>query len=69
MGVVLSFAIAFLRDVGICGGYLFTYWPGVALLLSAAFSLVVGVLLAVLASVQPSWSASRMAPMEAMRIE
>ena len=69
VGVVLGFAIAFLRDVGICGGYLFTYWPGVALLLSAAFSLVVGVLLAVLASVQPSWSASRMAPMEAMRIE
>ena len=69
VGVVLGFAIAFLRDVGICGGYLFTYWPGVELLLSAVFSLVVGVLLAVLASVQPSWSASRMAPMEAMRIE
>ena len=69
VGVVLGFAIAFVRDVGVCGGYLFSYWPGVALLLSAVFSLVVGVLLAVLASVQPSWSASRMAPMEAMRIE
>ena len=28
-----------------------------------------GVLLSALASMQPSWSASRMAPMEAMRVE
>jgi len=28
-----------------------------------------GVLLAVMASVYPSWAASRMAPMDAMRIE
>ena len=69
VGVILGFLIAFLRDMGVCGSYLFTYWPGPALLLSAVFSLIVGVLLAVLASVQPSWSASRMAPMEAMRIE
>ena len=69
VGVVLGFAIAFLRDLGVCGGYLFAYWPGLELVLSAFFSLAVGVLLAVLASVQPSWSASRMAPMEAMRIE
>ena len=68
-GVVLGFLIAFLRDAGVCGSYLFTYWPGAAILLSALFSLLVGVLLAVFASVQPSWSASRMAPMEAMRIE
>ena len=69
VGVVLGFLIAFLRDAGICGSYLFSYWPGLELLLSGLFSLLVGVLLAVLASVQPSWSASRMAPMEAMRIE
>ena len=69
VGVILGFLIAFLRDAGICGSYLFAYWPGVEILLSGAFSLLVGVLLAVLASVQPSWSASRMAPMEAMRIE
>ena len=33
------------------------------------FSLAAGVLLSALASMQPSWSASRMAPMEAMRVE
>ena len=69
VGVLLGFLIAFLRDAATCGSYLFAYWPGLELLLSGAFSLLVGVLLAVLASVQPSWSASRMAPMEAMRIE
>ncbi len=69
VGVLLGFLIAFLRDLAACGTYLFTYWPGLEIALSGAFSLLVGVLLAVLASVQPSWSASRMAPMEAMRIE
>ena len=33
------------------------------------FSLAAGVLLSALASMQPSWSASRMAPVEAMRVE
>lgn len=69
VGVLLGFLISFVRDAMGCGSYLFTYWPGAALVLSGLFSLLVGVLLAVLASVQPSWSASRMAPMEAMRIE
>lgn len=69
VGVLLGFLIAFLRDAASCGSYLFLYWPGAEILLSGVFSLLIGVLLAVLASVQPSWSASRMAPMEAMRIE
>lgn len=32
-------------------------------------SLLAGVLLAMLASIVPSWIASRMAPMDAMRVE
>jgi len=36
---------------------------------AAALSLVVGVVLATLAAVGPSWVAARLAPMEAMRVE
>ncbi len=69
LGVLIGFVIAFLRSVMMYGGFIFTYWPGLSLLVCGAFSVLVGILLAVLASVQPSWSASRMAPMEAMRVE
>ena len=47
-----------------CAGLVFLY-----LLLLDVANWAVGVLLAVLASIHPSWSASRMAPMEAMRIQ
>ncbi len=69
IGVVLGFIISTVRCTILYGSYLWTYFPAVDLLYSAIFSLVAGVLLSALASVQPSWSASRMAPMEAMRVE
>ena len=69
VGVVLGFLIAFLRGLMSYGGYLFKYWSTSGVLACSLFSLIVGIVLAVLASVQPSWSASRMAPMEAMRVE
>lgn len=69
LGVLIGFLIAFVRNAVALGGHLFAYWPTLDLLVCGLFSLAVGVLLAVLASIHPSWSASRMAPMEAMRIE
>ncbi len=69
LGVGIGFAITVARDALVFGAHLFRYWPGLDLLASGVFSLVIGVVLAVLASIHPSWSASRMAPMEAMRIE
>jgi len=69
LGVLIGFLIAFVRNAVALGGHLFAYWPAFDLLACGLFSLAVGVLLAVLASIHPSWSASRMAPMEAMRIE
>lgn len=69
LGVVIGFVIATLRSFAAYGTYLFAYWPWVALVGSGVVSLAAGVLLAILASMQPSWSASRMAPMEAMRVE
>ena len=69
LGVLVGFAIATARGAIYYGAHLAAYWPWVDIGLSAVASLAAGVLLAVFASMQPSWSASRMAPMEAMRVE
>ncbi len=69
VGVVLGFAIATARSALSFGGHLWAYFPAGDVALCALFSLAAGVLLSALASIQPSWAASRMAPMEAMRVE
>jgi len=69
LGMFLGFLIAMTKNAVILGTYMFANWPGLSLAANGLFSLAAGVLLAVLASVYPSWAASRMAPMEAMRIE
>jgi hypothetical protein len=69
LGMLIGFVIATLKSGISFGSYVFTYWPGGGLLASAAGSLAAGVVLAILASIYPSWAASRMAPMEAMRVE
>lgn len=70
LGVLLGLLLAVGRGFLEFGG-LFTYAAGgtVDVLLAAALSLGVGVLLATVAAVGPSWVASRLAPMEAMRVE
>ncbi len=69
LGMIIGFAIAVAKNGASFGSTLFAYWPGVYLLSSAGVSMAAGVLLAVLASIYPSWTASRMVPMEAMRVE
>ncbi len=69
LGLLAGFLIANLKGAVELQGYLFAYWPAGGLVLAGAVSLVAGILLSVLASIYPAWSASRMAPMEAMRVE
>ena len=69
LGMLAGFVIAAFKNALSFGGYLFAYWPGIDLMLIAFFSLSTGVVLAVLASIYPAWAASRMAPMDAMRVE
>lgn len=69
LGLIVGFIIAMVKSSVSYGAYVFLCWPGGQLGVAAVFSLLTGVLLAVLASVYPSWAASRMVPMEAMRVE
>jgi len=70
VGVALGLLLTLLRGFAEFGTLLGRGLEGWADLLGAAgLSLGVGVILAALAAVGPSWIASRLAPMEAMRVE
>jgi hypothetical protein len=69
VGMVIGALLSTIKCSVIFGGYLFAYFPALGVLGSALVCITTGVLLSTLASVYPSWMASRMAPMDAMRIE
>lgn len=69
LGLVIGLILAFLKGWLQFGSYLLRYFPVGDIVFCMVASLAAGVILAVLASLYPAWAASRMAPMEAMRIE
>lgn len=69
IGTALGLVIALAEGTWLYGGHLYAYFPYAGLALSGIACIVAGLLLATLASIYPSWIASRMAPMEAMRVE
>lgn len=68
-GMIIGALLSLLKCSVEYGGYLFSYFPVAGLGIAALTCIVAGVALSTLASIYPSWMASRMAPMEAMRIE
>lgn len=68
-GMLLGFSAAIIKASALFGNAAFTYWPGWILAGAGVFSIITGIILSILASIYPSWAASRMAPMEAMRVE
>jgi ABC-type antimicrobial peptide transport system permease subunit len=68
-GMVLGLFLSLLKGGWLYGGHLLWYMPWIGLAVAGALCVLAGLLLATLASVYPSWKASRMAPMEAMRVE
>jgi predicted lysophospholipase L1 biosynthesis ABC-type transport system permease subunit len=69
LGALIGLIISIGKTSAILGGSTFTYFPAVPILFCFLFTLMIGVALAMLASVYPSKAAARMAPMDAMRIE
>lgn len=69
IGVVLGFLIGWTRMMVGFGGWAVRAFPPVDILQAAGISIVTGMLLAVLAAIYPALLASKMPPMEAMRIE
>jgi hypothetical protein len=69
LGVVLGLLLAVIRCGNSYGIYTLTHFPVGDVSLNVLASTAAGMLLAMLAAVYPAWVASRMAPMEAMRVE
>lgn len=70
VGVLLGLLLTVVRGFAEFGALFMRGFEGWASVLSAsALSLGIGVLLAAFAAIGPSWVASRLAPMEAMRVE
>jgi len=68
-GMLIGFVLSLLKCTAIFGVYLYAYFPLLGVAGAGCICVAAGVLLSTLASIYPSWMASRMAPMEAMRIE
>ncbi len=69
LGMIIGFLAALTKGTVILGGTLFVAWPGYELCVAGTLAAGAGILLSVLASMYPAWAASRMAPMDAMRVE
>ncbi|MDT8391930.1 MAG: FtsX-like permease family protein [Lentisphaeria bacterium] len=69
LGMLIGLLITMIKGVATLGGTVFTFFPGLPVVWCGLFTVAVGVLLAMFASIYPSWAAARMAPMEAMRVE
>jgi len=68
-GVLLGVMLGLIRGGWDFGWLAFSHMPWMALAWCAGVSILAGIVLAALAAVYPAWVASRLAPMEAMRVE
>ena len=69
LGVLLGMLLSLFKQFLGYGNYAFTYLPWGQVGLATFAALGAGMVIATMAALYPSWVASRMAPMEAMRIE
>ncbi|MBA3708013.1 MAG: ABC transporter permease [Planctomycetes bacterium] len=69
VGTAIGAVLAVAKGSAVYGSYLYGYFPMLDILIAGVICVATGILLSTLASIYPSWSASRMAPMDAMRVE
>lgn len=69
LGMLVGLIVACIKNFIQLGTPTLTYFPFSHVMVCSLTAIVCGIILAMLAAIYPSWSASRMAPMEAMRVE
>ena len=69
LGVLLGMLLSLLKQFLGYGSYAFAYLPWAHVGVATLAALGAGMVIATVAALYPSWVASRMAPMEAMRVE
>jgi hypothetical protein len=68
-GMIIGMVVSVIKSSVMLGGAIFAHFPAVQMLYCAVFTILVGILLAMLASIYPARAAAHMAPMDAMRVE
>jgi len=68
-GIVLGFLIVLVRLLVGYGGLVFVHFPWADMALTFVIGFCCSLVLAIVAAIYPAWVASRMAPMEAMRVD
>ncbi len=68
-GMLIGILIAVIKSLILYGSVIFVHFPGIQILACAVVTVVIGIVLAMLASIYPARAAARMAPMDAMRVE
>jgi putative ABC transport system permease protein len=69
VGVLLGVVLSLVRGATGFGGLVFDALPLLDMVFVALIAFVTGIVIAALAATWPSWTAARLAPMEAMRVE
>ncbi len=69
LGMLIGVLFSVIKGGWLFGMHLVWYFPATGLVIAGVSCVIIGLLLATIASIYPSWVASRMAPMEAMRVE
>jgi len=68
-GMIIGMIVSVLKSSAMFGGAVFAHFPAVHVVYCVFFTIVTGILLAMLASIYPARAAANMAPMDAMRVE
>jgi hypothetical protein len=69
LGMILGLIVTIIKTTLIYGEIVYTYFPLQMLVLCSLYTVVLGILISMLASIYPSIAAAKMAPMDAMRVE
>ncbi|MFH1008693.1 MAG: FtsX-like permease family protein [Candidatus Latescibacterota bacterium] len=69
IGVIIGLLLTILMSMGSYGTLIFDHFPGVDILKWGALSIVIGSFLSVIGAIYPSYTAARMEPVDAMRVD
>jgi len=69
LGVIVGLILTLLLSLVNYGTVIFSYFPTVNILMYAALSIVIGAVLSVVGAIYPAYTAAKMQPVEAMRLE
>jgi cell division protein FtsX len=69
IGMVIGMIVSVIKSSIMLGGSVFRFFPAMDMLYCAIVTVLIGIGLAMLASIYPSRAAAKMAPMDAMRVE